>query len=259
MNQSLFKSVEVRYQTAPVVPPPYTHFYTLKCRPAFKEYLHVDFSITYTDREELDEEEIIGEGFTPDDDYSWSGRLPLIWLQTVTDLVQQTRLQAFDEDTLTDNDEYFLLTIEPEAGGMQSGVPADRKDWQYLLQELIQAVYEASEKEKPFEFTYLDNQSSQPAEVRLTGLFSRREVRVEVRRNKRSQSRTLPWDELQTIMEAVYGVEYLAEEAVAKPAQKRGQYLNLGEDEWYELSQAVDGPQPALDNLRRTLDRLVNL
>ena len=259
MNQPQFKSAEVRYQTAPIVPPPYTHFYTLAFRPAFKEYLHVDLSITYTDREDLDEEDIIGEGFTLDDNYSWSGRLPLTWLETATSLIRKTRLQAFDEDKLTDNDEYFLLTLEQESGGAQSGVPTPKNDWQYFIQELMQAVYEASEREKPFEFTYLDHRSGSPTEVHLTGLFSRREVQVDIRRKGRNQTRTLPWNDLQSVMEAIYGVEYLPEEALAKPAPNKGQYLNLGEEEWYELGPAVVGPEPALAYLRKTLDRLAAL
>ncbi|HWV33270.1 MAG TPA: hypothetical protein VN038_26610, partial [Dyadobacter sp.] len=70
----------IRFQTAPVVPAPFAHFYTLKMDIQSAEDLRVDFDIVYNDREELTEDEIFDEGFSTDDDYKWKGSLPAVWI-----------------------------------------------------------------------------------------------------------------------------------------------------------------------------------
>lgn len=256
MTDSTFDKLEIRYQTAMVVPPPYAHFFTVILRASADKRLTVELTMTYTDRDELEEEEITGEGFSLNDDYQWSGQLPAVWVQTVGELLRKTQLKAFDEDKLTDNQEYFLVTIEQKTQGGQSGAPSPRTEWQFLSQELIQAVYEVSGKEKPFEAMYLEIEGGSRTEARLTASFGRREVRLETRRNDQNRTTTLPWKELKAMMEVFYGVDYNPEEALATPPRKPGRYLNLGTAEWYELGTAVVGEESATSKLRKLLTRL---
>jgi hypothetical protein len=256
MIEQNFKKIEIRYQTALVVPPPYAHFFTITLQPASDGRLSVDLVMTYTDRDELDEEEIAGEGFTANDDYNWSGHLPSIWAQTVDDQARKIQLKAFDEEKLSDNQDYFLVTIETKTAGNQSGNPSHHSEWQFLSQELIQAAYEVSGKEKPFEATYLEIDSGSRTEAHLTASFSRREVRLETRRNNQSQSKTLSWKELKSMMEVFYAVDYNSEEALLDSPRKSGRYLNLGTSEWYETGTAIIGDEGAVSKLRKLLVRL---
>lgn len=257
MTESSFQSLEIRYQTALVVPPPYAHFFTIKLQSVGNKQLPVEMVMTYTDREELDEEEITGEGFTSEDDYQWAGNLPAVWQQTIDSLVRKTRLKPFDEEKLSDNEDYFLVTIEKQDEDSLSGTPSLRSDWQFLSQELIQAVYEVSGKEKPFEVTYVEIDGGTRSEASLQASFSRREVRLENRRNNQVQAKVLPWKELKTLMEAFYGVEYNTEEALPNLPRKTGHYLNLGSPEWYEINTSILGDEGALSALRKTLNRLI--
>lgn len=241
---SALKSLQVRYQTALITPAPFAHYYTLNARPAFKEFLHTDFSITYTDREGLDEEDIIGEGFTPDDDFSWSGRLSKEWLKTVESLIAKTRLEPFDEENLPDNENFFEITLETADGNTRKGSPADEEAWMYLLQELIQAMYEAGKKERPFELTYLNRNRNDETELRLTASFAERSFKAESSQNRRTRSRSIPWSELPAIMGPIYEVEYDPEEALYERPDRNGHFLNLGGDEWYDIS-----TQPQLQQL----------
>ncbi|MFD1139725.1 hypothetical protein ACFQ4C_01330 [Larkinella insperata] len=257
MADSTFDKLEIRYQTAMVVPPPYAHFFTIILRASADKRLTVELTMTYTDRDELEEDEIVAEGFTPNDDYQWSGQLPAVWVQPVGDLVRKTQLKAFDEEKLTDNQEYFLVTIEQKPQGSRSGAPVQRTEWQFLSQELIQAVFEISGKEKPFEATYVEIENGGRVEARLTASFGQRETRLEIRRNNQNRSTTLPWKELNAMMEVFYGVDYNSEEALTAPPRKPGRYLNLGTPEWYEIGTAVVGDEGAVGKLRKLLTRLI--
>ena len=55
----------IRFQTAPVVPAPFAHFYTLKMDIQSAQDLRVDFDIVYNDREELTEDELVGAALEP--------------------------------------------------------------------------------------------------------------------------------------------------------------------------------------------------
>ncbi|MGV3561416.1 hypothetical protein [Larkinella arboricola] len=257
MTDSTFDKLEIRYQTAMVVPPPYAHFFTIILRASADKRLTIELTMTYTDRDELEEDEIVGEGFTLNDDYQWSGQLPAIWAQTVGDLVRKTQLKAFDEEKLTDNQEYFLVAIEQKSQGSRSGAPTQRTEWQFLSQELIQAVYEISGREKPFEATYVEIEGGGRTEARLTASFGHREVRLETRRDNQNRSTTLPWKELKSMMELFYGVDYNSEEALSAPPRKPGRYLNLGTAEWYDVGASVVGDEGAVSKLRKLLSRLV--
>ncbi|OIN59912.1 hypothetical protein [Arsenicibacter rosenii] len=230
-----FKNIQIRFQTARSLPAPYANFYTLTARPAFKDFLQVDFAITYPDREDIDEDELIAEGFSPDDDFSWSGRLPLLWQKAVTDLVDATKLAPFDEDVLDEDDDFWEITIERPDGQTQKGMPENVGDWQYLAQELIQATYESAKKELPFELTFIDRRREGETELRLTALFAERTVKAQSVQNKRSRTHTLSWAELQGLMSEIYAVEFDPDEAVYQKPRQDGAWLNLGGEEWYSL------------------------
>ena len=232
-----FKSLQIRYQTARSLPAPYAYFYTLMARPVATNSLQVDLNITYPDRDDIDDDELIAEGFTRDDDFSWSGKLPKTWLDTVANLTGKTRLQPLDEETLDEDDDFWDITLETDQTGNQQGIPKNADEWHYLVQELMQAAYEVVGRERPFELTYLDLSNRQEdAELRLTASFAERSVTIFIREDRREQSRTLPWSTLQKVMSQVYEHEFDPDEAQLKRPTRSGQWLNLGTDEWHDVS-----------------------
>ena len=234
----MLKHLQIRYQTARSLPAPYAYFYTLTLRPVAGDALQADLAITYPDRDDIDDDELIAEGYTRDDDFSWSGRLPRTWLQTVTDLARKTRLQPADEDALGEDDEFWEMVIETDTAKSQTGRPLQPDNWQYVVQELIQAAYEADGRERPFELTYLDLSNAQnEVELRLTASFAERSVNVVRNQNRRDQTKTLPWATLQRVLSEVYAHDYDTDEAQLKRPRRDGQWLNLGAEEWYEVSE----------------------
>ncbi|UFH53320.1 hypothetical protein [Spirosoma sp. KNUC1025] len=231
-----FKRLQIRYQTARSLPAPYAYFYTFTASQSAANTLQVELAITYPDRDDIDDDELIAEGYTRDDDFSWTGKLPRAWSETLGNLIAKTRLQPVDEDVLDEDDDFWDMTIEAD-GVSKQGRPANVDDWQYLMQELIQASYESIGRERPFELTYLNlNRHQGDQEIQLTASFSDRSVKVLRIENRREQAQTLPWTALQRIMSKVYEHDFDAEAAHAKRPRIDGQWLNLGGEEWYNIS-----------------------
>lgn len=231
----MFKSAQIRFQTARSLPAPYAYFFTLSVRPAFKEYLAVDLNITYPDRDDIDEDELIAEGYTRNDDFQWSGRLGNAWLQAVEALVRKTKIDALNEDELTEDDDFWEITLTADDGSQTAGMPKNYEDWQYLIQELMQATYESAGRERPFELIYLELQRGGDVEVRLQASFADRTIKVETIQDRRSRSKTLLWKQLQPIMATIYGVDFDEEAIELKRPRRDGTWLNLGQEEWYDV------------------------
>ena len=149
-----FHRLQIRYQTARSLPAPYAYFYTLTAQPTGSGSLQVDLAVTYPDRDDIDDDELIAEGFTREDDLSWSGRLPKPWVDAMTDLSRKTRLQPLDEDALGEDDDFWEITLEASSNEKKQGVPKNANEWHYTVQELMQAVYERLNREHPFELIY---------------------------------------------------------------------------------------------------------
>lgn len=234
-----FQRLSFRYQTARSLPAPYAYFCTLTARSAASNALQIDLTMTYPDRDDIDEDELIAEGFSRDDDFSWSGPLPKAWLDSLAHLTAKTRLRPFREDDLGEDDDFWDLKIGDDKT-TQQGQPDNADDWQYLLQELIQAIYERMGRERPFMVTYLHVDERQTSEVRITASFAERTVDVISIRDRRERTQTLPWTALQRIMSRVYEHDFDPEEAQLKRPEgpkAEGSWLNLGGDEWYDVHQ----------------------
>ena len=247
-----FKRLSFRYQTARSLPAPYAYFCTLAAQPVAHNALQIDLTMTYPDRDDIDEDELIAEGFSRDDDFNWSGQLSRAWLDSLTHLADKTRLRLFTEDDLGEDDDFWDLTISADKDSRQ-GRPDNTDDWQYLLQELVQALYELMGRERPFTLTYLQlDEQQEEHEVRLTASFAERTVNVIISRNRRERTQTLSWTALQRIMSKVYEHDFDPEDAQLKRPRldsprldpPAGDYpagdkiwLNLGGEEWYDIHQ----------------------
>ncbi len=229
-----FSVLQIQYQSAGVVPPPYAHFYELTAKPAPDCGLAVDFAITYVDRETLDEEDITGEGFTMTDDFSWSGTLGAAWLPVIDTLAGNTPLDSFAEDLLGDADDFLAVIIERN-GAKSSGTPAQPETFLYTVQELIQATYEAGGKENPFDLTYLNRQQSADLDIRLRASFAERRFTIEVVENSRHTPRELPWSALQPFMGQLFKHDFDPALGMAKVPRRDGHFLALGEGAWHDI------------------------
>lgn len=247
-----YTSLIVRFQSAGMIPPPFTHYYTLEAKPTAKNTLHVDFSITYTDREELDEEDITGEGFTLNDNFSWSGNLGAAWLPVLETVVANTHLKPLRETDLTEKDDYIEVQVTPTGGQngptAKTGTPTNTDAFLYPIQELIQAIYEAGGKESPFELSYLSYQQTGDREVHIQASFADRNVDVITVNNRQEQRKKLSWEALQPLMATIFAYDYNPEDGLAKPPKRDGHFLTVGTGMWFDIS--------ALTEVYRALEKV---
>jgi len=223
----------IRFQTASVVPAPYSHFYTLKLDITAKDQLTVDFDIKYLDRDELDEDDLLDEGFSPDDDYAWKGNVPAIWIDQFQDIMASSKIIRKREES--EFEDFIEIELD-ENGKMVTIYPVDKERWSYFLQEFMQAVFEAGGREKPFELTYLEIDGDKQKQLDLRASFAEKSFTVV---KDKAPARNLEWSQLQKIMDTVYKAEFVPDNASDKKPSKNGKYITAGDGLWYQMGVAI--------------------
>ncbi|MCE7039451.1 hypothetical protein [Dyadobacter sp. CY312] len=226
----------VRFQSAPVVPAPFSHFYTLELDIHSKDDVKVDFAIKYTDREDLDEDEILDEGFSLDDDYSWKGAVPALWITEFQTILASSKIiRQREEKEFEDFVEIELLENDKRV----TVYPVDKERWAYFLQEFMQAIFEASGKEKPFELSFLTIDGGKSDLIELRATFADKAFAL---KKNGGSAESLNWAQLQKVMDVVYKAEFVEENATESKPSKSGSYISAGDDLWYQLGVAVVEP-----------------
>jgi hypothetical protein len=246
INLDKLIAIAITYDNT-IVPPPFSFIYQLNIN-LEKGRTKVDYQLNYTDRNEIDEEEILEEGFTLNDDFQWNGELPDLWQQEVKNFIAQTSWTAYQEE----DEEILRFALLQEGSQPISVVPEDIKKTEYFLQELIQAIYEISQKERPLIIRYKEiGPDNDTTFISIQPSFSQRSVRVTQRQNKQQQEKDIPWHSLQYIFEAVYLPEYDYEKATPKEPVKPGKYIDNGEGIWFELGKGLKSPDNKQDALKK--------
>lgn len=241
-DSATISSAEISYFT-PDLPPPYGYNYLLTAA-IEKEGLKVKFRLEYIDREELEEEEILAEGFTLDDDFSFEGSLPDVWKN---ELLAQLAKTSF----LKGNPEQYPIHLKLNAPDeTYEGYPSDYDHWEYFLQELVQGIFEAGMKERPLELTFrsIDHKKQQEVITLKVSFLSRTAVKSMERSGKKVES-TIAFKDLKKVLKAVYMPDYIQETAHKKLPEKPGKYINPGDGLWYEFGKSLLNPDPAFDSL----------
>ena len=215
-------------------PPPYAYRFTLVLRWQ-PEGLAVRYDQAYPDREELSEEDILEEGFTLDDDFHWQGSLPAVWRETLeATLARTSELRNSPPEAYAP---LLMLSVQYASLPQQEGYPGNTAEWEYLLQELVQAVYEASRQEHPLEIRYRD--AAQLIRVRASFLHRRLTVDTDP---PSAGSQPRDWAALAPLLRAVYLPHYDPEGGLTENPSSSGRYIDPGDGRWYALGQQVTNP-----------------
>lgn len=252
------RSVTIHYQTADIIPAPYSHHISFTATVNSKQELQTSFRIEYLDREELTEEEIESEGFTGDDDFAWEGTLAPAWTAQITRLLGRTDYhKAGRQPAESEN----WITVEGEADSAFSGSPRNHEEWEYLSQELMQAVYETARLEAPLRITYLKLEKDGSDRLDISVLFATRSIETLLSRPTGKKNGTLNWDTLNPVLKLIYTGDFLPEKAIQREPRQPGRYLEIGDGLWYELGVSLVNPpgnHRFLSHIEKTLDGLLN-
>jgi len=223
------------------VPPPYKHTYTIEVS-ALPAGLGIKYNLEYLERDTLDDEEIFDEGFTLDDNYKWEGLLNVVWKEFINDFLNKT-------------------TFKPSSGGSHLVIhlsrdtdpktPSNLKEWEYMLQELTQAIFEESGREAPLELTFAEIIKTKKVLISFVVSFAERRLTLFENINKVEKEKIIDWNESKELMNTVYSLEYLGEKALVKPPKKEGKFIDIGEGAWYQLGVAALNPKKNKDLLEK--------
>jgi len=214
------------------IPAPFSHTYKIKT--GFeKDFVNTQFDINYTDREELSEDEIYDEGFTPDDDYSYKGELPKVWEAPFKALYSKT---TWANKKVLDENGGIKILAKDRHGKIVRGIPINNQDWQYLAQEFIQAIYEINKKEAPLTLQYYVNDKEEgDLFYELTVKFSIRKVELSIN----GKIKEVDWDSAKALLGYVFLPDYDYDQAQERKPNKRGHYIHLGDGFWHEFGKGI--------------------
>ncbi len=210
--------VIVSYQTLQL-PPPYSFAYTLDLN-IDNDQVVVNFEQEYLNRDTLSEEEILNEGFTMDDNFTWQGNLGKVWADYLSKLFEDVSLQ----DVSSDDGLYIHMAV----GNGKPGMVLDTDFWDYELQEIVQAIYEASKKEARMHLDFIFVEDGENKDITLDASFEDRKARID-------GDQPINWDDLRKIMSLAYNEEY--DENSTKNPKADGLWVDFdGEGQYYQIN-----------------------
>lgn len=222
----------IRFQTAGAIPAPFSHYDSLELDILSKDKLNVNFTITYLDRDELTEDEILDEGFTLDDNFKWRGSVSPIWINEFQEILSSSKVIRKREEK--EFEDFVEIEFEEE-GKYVTAYPVDTERWAYFIQEFMQGILEIAGKEMPFELTFMDV-AEKTTTVDLKASFADKSFSV---KNDKSGLKVMEWKKLQSMLDIIYNAEFIADEALTKTPTRKGKYISAGDGLWYELGVAV--------------------
>jgi DNA-dependent RNA polymerase auxiliary subunit epsilon len=213
-------------------PPPFAHQYVLEidCRNKFPQ---LQYSLSYLERDTLSEEDILDEGFTPDDDFSWQGNLTLKWHQIIQETLKQWNWSPIREEV-----QRLYVEVNTPAGSTLHLKAEQEEEALLFVQELIQALYEKSKKEHPLVIEMKEVMPDGKAfTFHLEASFLHRRITVEGKPGNLHRSHN--WNTLFPLLERIDTLEFDISRGQQKPGKKPGAYLNFGDGAWYHYSTAI--------------------
>lgn len=242
-------SVTFRYDTSHL-PPPFCYRYTLQLRFDPNE-IKSDYNHHYYGREELEEEEILEEGFSLQDDFEWKGILPGIWKSVLCEKIEKSNYRKKSRNA--EHEPVLEVSINYSDGRSELKIPDDIRSWEFLLQEVVQAIFELGKKEMPLKIRYLIKADK----VQTLKLFEmtfadRTSTLTEEIDGKRKYPKVLSWDKALRILRNIYALDFDHEKTIKeKIPAKQGHYIDPGDGLWYKFGDAVANPEPDVGLLEK--------
>ncbi|MGB3464707.1 MAG: hypothetical protein WBA74_05545 [Cyclobacteriaceae bacterium] len=239
------KTIEIVYKTINV-PAPFAHFYELELQIGRK--IEAAYEVQSMGREDLTEEEILEEGFTPDDDFSWKGEIDPVWKKSIEDLLSEGNSsdnKELNEFTQTE------LTIRTVIDGKETNVTFyDNEILEYKIQEIVQALFEKSGRELPLKVSLLHKKNGQSTNYEVTVSFAQRNSSI-LKEGKLIKD--LNWENAGSLMSLIYQPDYLLD---TTKTQKDDLYISFEKGHWFSVSEIEENER--LSGFKQELLKFLN-
>jgi hypothetical protein len=241
-NQTVGRLLKVLFQFESVnMPPPFSHQYRIELD-LKNESPHLSLDLKYTDREELTEDEILDEGFTLNDDFSWKGDLPAVWKKSVLEKINESNFISKAKKS-TEHLPFLVISLFHAGSDVQELIPAEEKTWEPFLQEIIQASFEMAGKEKSLFIRYLSVKNNKTTSKELKLSFAHRMIIITIDKGEGTPiEKVLSWQAGQKLMKNVYILDYPENEGSLKTPGTDGHFIDIGDGNWYNLDTEVESP-----------------
>ena len=199
--------VDISFQAE--LPPPYAFAAVIKCKIGNEVFL--DFQQEYLGRGNLNESEILAEGFSLNDDLKWQGIIGKNWKSVLSDF------NSCNYTSEPNRDNYIHITID----GSEKGFPDDTNQAALTVQELIQAVFENSERALPLHIEI----GYEGKIVPLEWAFAERLFKMG------NDSRDWNWGRI--LLSQIYSVDYDSIDSHKKPIGTLA--VHFGDNHWFNI------------------------
>lgn len=216
-------NVKVSYQTLQL-PPPFAFAYTLELN--FKaDALDIKYALEFMNRDQITLEEIEEEGYSENDDFNWEGSLGKVWVDNLKNDLEHIELEDESDD--------FNIYLHVEFDDDRQGLAVLAEDWDFRLQELIQAIYEKAGLEAKLIMKLIHIDGKKQSEFVLEGSFEHLSGSV--------NGQSIDWEELHQLIEDIYTIDF-EEEPLTKPS-KDGLWIDPEGSGNYQLFDNQAGPK----------------
>ncbi len=247
-TEAPFDKITLMYNTGPI-PPPFCHRYKISIEKKSADDYHVDLDLEYFDRDEITEDEIFDEGFSMEDDCTWSGNLPRVWGHRLEEKFKSTNWKK--KPTFSDSGTEFLIKLS-QHDKSEIIQPATSRPWEMLAQEIIQAVFELSKKEAPLHIIFVSGSSKdQRKKAEFTFSFAHQKVTLIAQSKK-----NIDWEEGQKLLKYIFGFDYIPEDSFDEVPDADGNYISPGDGFWYELAPSENAKKDAVRRVEKLVETL---
>lgn len=230
-------NVKISYQTLQL-PPPFAFAYTLDLTFS-NDQINISYALEFMNRDQISLEEIEEEGYSENDDFNWEGSLGKVWVDNLQNDLDQIELEDESEDFNT------YLHLEFEDG--REGLAVLAEDWDFRLQELIQAIYEKAGVEARLIMKLINIDGNERSFYELEGSFENLSGKV--------NNHAIDWDEFHLLIEDIYTIDFEGD-TVRKP-EGNGLWIDPDGAGNYQLFDKQAGPK-ANSIKNRILSRLTD-
>lgn len=214
-----FKNITIEYHYLDV-PAPFCYTKTLKINTT-DTVLHADYALKYTDREDFSIEELEEEGFTGDDNESWTGDLHINWLETIDSL---TNFNKGDKATSANE---CIVHVD----GKLVETYGNESKWDYFIQEITQAIYETATWEQALIIRFCKKDSDKAPIQKLTVSFAAKTAVL----TTGDKNKTIEWNNIQQLLKLYYLQEFKEGEHTNKVPNQAGIYSDPSDGLWYDI------------------------
>ncbi len=242
-----YQHFAAKFATQEDIPAPFSHVYSLHGH--LNGPFELEYSIHYTDREDLTEDEILEEGFTLDDDRQCKGQVPAVWQNEVLRLLTRTKAAKQPKPGTHD----LILNLTSSDGSIAELRPGNQPEWEYLLQELAQALLESAKQEAPLHLQFCSQRSAEQQLIQVEISFAERQGQLI--QTKRAPIH-LPWATCKEVIKLTFTLDLDPELALDHLPKQRGFFVSTVPGQWYEGGVAAKSPS-ARNNVLGKLEELV--